>query len=273
MLERGRSYLRLVRAENCLMAAFVALIGTAALPSVGTRSAMAALTIAGVLAAGNAVNDLMDIELDKARKASRPMASGALSVQQAKRAVVLLTGTAFIAASATGGVTAIGVVVIASALSFSYSILWKGYPLVGNVTVGLLAGCVVLYGAYISQRLDRPAVLIAVAVGSAILALEILKTIEDRFDDAPFGLRTVGTTLSRDAQVSIVTAAVAVSIGAVVALGNYDSFAYVAMAPLVPLGLSLKVVAAEGPPAALRPFVITSKILWLPALCALALIR
>ena len=198
--------MELTRPVNCLAAgvltgtgAFVAGIGEAIVP---TAIAVGATMLA--VAAGNAINDYFDREIDAINRPERPIPRGAIS----PRATVVFSGGLFVSAI---GLTlllpplAIAIAVINLLALIVYTELFKGLPGVGNALVAYLTGSTFLYGgAAVGGDLRTVTVLFALAAG-ATMAREIVKDVEDIEGDREEGLRTLPVVLGERSALAIAT--------------------------------------------------------------------
>lgn len=106
----------------------------------------AALSAASILAAGNVINDIYDLEIDRLNRPRRPLPSGRLSIKSARILYILLNSAGLIPALFLGPVfTVIALLVIV--LMFYYSRNLKKMVLWGNFTVSLATGLTFIYGA------------------------------------------------------------------------------------------------------------------------------
>ncbi len=269
--------LRLIRAENCVMAGLATLVGagtaSAATPprSAGTLIGSAAAVVL-VLAFGNVVNDVVDHEADRLGKAHRPLPSGRISAAQASYlAAALVVGAV--------GVTLVtphrqlGLVLAMCAVAAAYSPFLKRVPLVGNITVAGQCGAALVFGARAAGEVSGTTIGAAVLVGVGILCVEVAKTVEDHHADGRAGTRTVAHLVGPAHHTTLVGAAAA-SYLVVWALlwttaGSPLLFS-LAAAPILPL-VAFAVLPPGGAPssARVRPFIVASKCLWPLALVAL----
>ena len=108
--------------------------------------------------AGNAMNDIKDAEIDLVAHPSRPLPSGRLTTEQAKRFAALLWGLSVM--SHIGGVFTIGaelsivmptstiyILAVVLMVTYDHGPATKNQGLVGNMVISLLVGAVILYGA------------------------------------------------------------------------------------------------------------------------------
>lgn len=166
------------------------------------------LTLAAAMAvgaAGNALNDLYDVEIDRVNRPERPLPSGALTPWSAwvVTAVCLLAGLgAAVLASFQHFLFAVAV----SGSLWLYSALLKKLPLVGNLAVATVVGSTPLFGSLPWA----PGAAVWSAAGFAfltILAREIIKDVEDVPGDTLHAARTLplvtGSRFARGAAATV----------------------------------------------------------------------
>jgi 4-hydroxybenzoate polyprenyltransferase len=162
----------------------------------GGRPAPALLAIfaAGSLlmrSAGVVLNDLADRSLDRevARTRNRPLASGALDIQDAALTLVVLLGTA-------GGLVlllppaaiALSPVALALAVVYPFAKRWVQLP---QAVLGLAFGWgVMMAWASVRDSLDLPAWLLYGATLSWAVAYDTIYALQDREDDRRIGIRS-----------------------------------------------------------------------------------
>lgn len=108
---------------------------------------MLLLSLAGIFvtAAGNIINDIYDIEIDKINRPNRPLPSNILSLNFAKifySFLILLS----IFLSSFVNIYALIIVIFSNAIIFLYSYKLKSIALVGNFTVSFFTGLSFIYG-------------------------------------------------------------------------------------------------------------------------------
>ncbi|UCD63684.1 MAG: geranylgeranylglycerol-phosphate geranylgeranyltransferase, partial [Candidatus Zixiibacteriota bacterium] len=188
--------LKLIRLINCVMAMVAAWIGArmAWLHPVYFEPAVAGLAVFLVCAAGNVVNDCVDVEIDRINRPARPLVKGTLT----RRYAFLL--------AAFFNLTAIGLSVLLSwpvtyltvgaiSLLYLYNYLLKKVPLLGNVVISLLAGLAFIAGGFAVDPVVTfyPAGPVVAAVFAFLFHLvrEFIKDIADIEGDRAAGVRTL----------------------------------------------------------------------------------
>lgn len=149
-----------------------------------------------IAAAGNVVNDIYDVEVDRINKPNRPLPRGAMSVGEAKVLAVVLWVTGCILAfmiSIPSGVLA----VVFSTLGLLYAAKVKVLGLLGNFVVsfsfafGYIYGSLVVSSDYGLFYLPPMVLLFFLTAFCVLQGREIIKVMEDVEGDAVRGARTI----------------------------------------------------------------------------------
>ena len=155
--------------------------------------APATLSVLFFMAAGNALNDLSDVEIDKVAHPSRPLANGSISISETKMligflsllSVASLLGCLYLMEGSQAYTAGIYVAAIILMLTYDHGPRTKQKGLVGNVAISSLVAAVVLYGASSIEGLD---VLLCWYVAGVVffvnLAREIIKDCQDMEADS-----------------------------------------------------------------------------------------
>jgi geranylgeranylglycerol-phosphate geranylgeranyltransferase len=230
---RPAAFLALVRPLNGVIAAAAVLVGAfvSRRPvALGPSLLGAAATFAAVSAA-NALNDVVDREIDRINRPLRPVAAGLI----ASRAASLLAGVAWTASlvlAAKISAAAVVLVVVWVGLTACYCASLKRVPIVGNVIVSLVVASAFLMGG-VSQRAVVPSLVPFSLAFLVNLAREIVKDAEDVEGDAAAGVATVAVVFGT--HVSVVLARVvtlALMAAALVPIGIYGRDYAVAIVPV-----------------------------------------
>jgi len=163
-------------------------------PEWGIRLVYAALSAAIILAAGNTLNDVMDVETDRINAPWRPIPSQKVSRTEAMGLSVLLFAAGVILALPLGP-GGISIALAATVLLALYDFRLKGVPLAGNITVSALGGLAFIYGGVAGGDVARSFV---PAIFAFLLHLgrELIKDAEDFEGDRAVGLSTAATAWS-----------------------------------------------------------------------------
>lgn len=200
MITTFKALIRLSRPINMVLI-FAAVVFGAALalppgscPTTGVGGALGPLLAAGVAlslvaAGGYALNDRLDLPIDRINRPERPLPAGHLS----PGAAVAFTVCAWIAAL---GLTLLGprpgyfIVPFCIILSAAYALRLKSTGLPGNLAVALMTSLALVYGSTATGGLDRVLPMAALAF-LVNLSREIYKDVEDLPGDFRTGARTL----------------------------------------------------------------------------------
>ena len=189
-------YLRLIRPVNCLLALVGVWLGAYLtwVTPVYYGPLMASIGAFLICAGGNAANDLVDIEIDRINRPRRVLVRGAVSKRAAGWFAVSLYAAGLVVASAVN-LWVLGTAVIVVLLLYAYNYRLKRIPLVGNVTVAVMAGLTFMTGglavdSLLAFRLPGP-LLPASFAFFFHLVREIIKDIEDIEGDKAAGVSSL----------------------------------------------------------------------------------
>ncbi|HVO34741.1 MAG TPA: geranylgeranylglycerol-phosphate geranylgeranyltransferase [Gemmatimonadales bacterium] len=189
---RAASALALVRPRNLLIAAagvavggFLAL-GRVAFPAPLLWAMASALGLGG---AGNAANDVFDLEADRINRPLRPLVTGALSRETA----IVVAGVAggfglFAAWWVSRALFVLALLALAVMLAYSPWLKSRGFR--GNLAVAVVASLPLIYGA-VAVGNWRAGLVPSALAALLHLAREIVKDVEDVAGDLALDRRTV----------------------------------------------------------------------------------
>ena len=186
------SILKIARPENVVITFVAVVIG--AIISTGIQSLQlsviwGAFSLAFACAAGNVINDIYDIEIDKINKPDRVLPSGSLSVSTAK--IIYLIGLLIsIALSLLNGIVSLIFVFVVNTTLFLYSADLKKRILLSNITVALLTASALFYGGLIAGNIGGSIIPAAFAFLINLIR-EIVKDMEDAKGDSEKGVLTL----------------------------------------------------------------------------------
>ena len=173
------SWASLFRAGNSVSGVFGVLLGSIlasrGLPSgdFATITALHSISVMTFMFSWNALNDYMDIEIDRTNRPDRPLPSGAITLDSARRGIQitgLISAISLILAGYVSSAGSLGLDGWAPSLAiwsfamillfnyesssrFSYKMKDKGLP--GNIAISLSVGLVIVFGAAgVSKPLD-----------------------------------------------------------------------------------------------------------------------
>jgi geranylgeranylglycerol-phosphate geranylgeranyltransferase len=209
--------LRLIRVSTSGLAAVGSLagivvavgrnIGWADLPLAVAGFAVVFLAVAG----GNALNDYLDVEVDKVNRPDRPLPRGELSLGSARLiATVLMAGS--LAVATLLPLLAFLIVVVAILVQLTYEFVAKKRGALGNVLIAAQTGLLFVFGGSIVGDLT-PVLLFSALAFLAILGREIAKDISDVAGDTDRSTipRVQGLPFARRLAAGFVLGAVALS--------------------------------------------------------------
>jgi len=247
-----RGLLELTRPVNAVAAGALTLIGAyvagvsgsgIAIRSVAAAAAVLATVLA--TAAGNAINDYFDREIDRVNAPNRPIPRGAVSPRGA------LWFSALLFLGATGAALLLPVLAIAIAAVnllalIAYTEVFKGLPGVGNLLVAYLGGSTFLFGGVaVGGDIATVATLAALAALSTFTR-EVIKDVEDVAGDREEGLNTLPIAVGERRALLIGTAALVVAVAASPAPYFLGTFGVAYLAAVVPADIAMLGAAAES---------------------------
>ena len=192
-----QSYLQLMRLKNVLLAAITVPLGAQFAIGdewVDEQLAEVVLQILAVvffIGAGNTMNDIKDVAIDREAHPNRPLASGIISIDSAKKFVKILwtlsiicvlAGVYLLTTSNHSAVELLVIYVMAITLMMTYDHgpSLKNTGLKGNISISIMVGAVILYGASsVGQLWNTLVWWTAGVVFFTNLAREIIKDCED----------------------------------------------------------------------------------------------
>jgi geranylgeranylglycerol-phosphate geranylgeranyltransferase len=152
---------------------------------------LAAFITALVTAAANAWNDYVDVDIDRVNRPTRPIPSGAVSLQAAHRFALGLNVLAVLLAFLLE-MPSFAIVLFSILLLYFYSLRPKSTVLLGNLTVATISAASVIFGGFAAGNV-QPTFLPSLIIFVAITAREVLKTMADYEGDLRQQCRTVAT--------------------------------------------------------------------------------
>ncbi|MCS4540820.1 MAG: UbiA family prenyltransferase [Euryarchaeota archaeon] len=199
-----KAYLELSRWVNCLMAGlavllggFISLVNYTEIFSVYLKNISLAIFVAiAISAAGNAINDYYDTDIDRINKSQKPIPSGRLTRKEALIfALVLFAHGVFLSLFINprlgwAGKVCFFIALFNSVLLIAYSARLKRAGFSGNITIGYLVGSTFLFGGAAIGNLIAAGIL-ALCAMLATISREIAKGIEDYVGDKACGAKTL----------------------------------------------------------------------------------
>ncbi len=181
-----KRFLQLFRLGNCLMGVIGLLVAAFIASGTGMLDHWQHLLASGLgvalfIAAGNALNDYVDREVDLVAHPERPIPSGRLQANSALYASAALF-TLSIICSLFLDPLSIFIFVAALALMIGYELQFKASGLLGNIVIAALTGALFLLGGAVVGSIGNTLAVAGMAA-LATLGREIVKDIEDMEGD------------------------------------------------------------------------------------------
>jgi len=232
-----RGLLDLTRLGNAVAAGVLTFTGAFVAAGLDSSAVAVVASVAATIfatAAGNAVNDYFDRDIDRINRPDRPIPRGAVSARGALAFSAALFLGAVVAALALP-LVAIAIAVVNLLALLAYTELFKGLPGVGNVVVAYLTGSTFLFGAASVGQLSNSAVLVLFALAAlATLAREIIKDVEDLAGDREEGLSTLPIVVGEGIALRLGAAVMVVAVAASAAPFFLGVFGVVYLVIVVP---------------------------------------
>jgi len=190
--EKLTAIVKITRPFNLLIT-FVSVIVAAIICQINTFPILdvilAAIAASIVMASGNIINDIYDIEIDKINRPLRPLTSNIITINQAYSLYISFVVLSIIISVFLNEI-ALAIVLFSILLLFFYSIYLKRIPLLGNIVVAFLTGLVFIFGGVV---VGNPSAAIVPAVFAFLINLirEIVKDMEDCEGDKKAGVTTL----------------------------------------------------------------------------------
>ncbi|MFX1465690.1 MAG: geranylgeranylglycerol-phosphate geranylgeranyltransferase [Promethearchaeota archaeon] len=194
-----KSFIEIMRPANCLMGGLTSIIGVMItrhfyIPLYSQSTffiilILSYLTYLFIAAAGNVINDVFDIEIDKINRPDRPIPSGAISLKQAKIYSIILWAIGIILSFLTVPISPAGlwcpiIAVFFSIIGVVYAAKGKVMGVFGNFMVAISFSFGYIYGGVITGALNQieSSLVIIIFFLSSFFMLqsrEIIKGMED----------------------------------------------------------------------------------------------
>jgi geranylgeranylglycerol-phosphate geranylgeranyltransferase len=186
------AYIQLMRPLNLFQGAIALLVTGTLMDSFPSwqRIAIAIIIVWSYTAAGNAVNDYCDAEIDTINRPNRPIPKGLISRRQALRFAIFLFILGSLSVIPIWTIELLVIMGIAMILLIAYSTYFKVRPFLGNGIVSLILGMAFLFAASIYGDIRRGIVPFFLAFGFNLVR-EIVKDIQDIAGDRDQGARTI----------------------------------------------------------------------------------
>jgi geranylgeranylglycerol-phosphate geranylgeranyltransferase len=187
------SFVSLLRPNVCLLSAIGMIVGFLVIGSFELMAIPAIIAAFIITGAGNVINDVFDIEIDKINQPKRPLSSGKIKKKTAVYYFLILNVIG-LAISIFISTPFFMIALINSIVLFVYSWKFKRTLLIGNIFVSWLAASTFLAAALVFS--DFAAIPVSIILLSAIsflgtMSRELFKSIEDMKGDKADGAKTL----------------------------------------------------------------------------------
>ena len=243
ILLRILAYLELSRPVNGLIAFISVFLGA----TFAVRTGMAlipntfvvAISALLILAAGNALSDYCDHDIDRINKPKRPIPSGRIRRNEALAFSIVLLSLGTLLGFFVNRY-AVGIAATVSVSLVAYALWLKRMPLVGNVVVGFLTGLTFIAGG-VAVASIRETLVPAIFAFLFTTAREIVKDIEDTEGDSAYNAQTIAVFWSKRVAVlmALIFMVAVILLSPVPYLLNWYSWPYI---PTVVIGVDLALV-------------------------------
>ncbi len=211
--EKVKTLVEISRPINIIMVIFgVAVTLLAGLNKVPPLELLipAVVAAAFIAAAGNAINDYYDINIDRINRPDRPLPSGKITKRGIWAYAIVLFGIG-IAISVLLTLSNFVIALVNSILLAVYAARLKKSGFLGDIVISYLVASVFIFAAVAINEL-KIGFILAVAAFFTNAAREVLKDLEDIKGDKLFGARTLPMLMGRKKAIIVVSSFLTVSI-------------------------------------------------------------
>lgn len=187
-----KGFVKLIRPTNCMIT-FAAIIVGGLICSYDNKISALMILAASVgfltTAAGNTINDIYDIDIDRINRPERPLPSFMITLKQAWVFYILLVITS-LGLSLFFNQFAFLIVLLSSLLLMLYSLSVKRVPVFGNVVISFLTAYTFIFAGMVVGNV-RGALIPAGFAFLINMIREVIKDMEDIGGDKLAGVRTL----------------------------------------------------------------------------------
>lgn len=199
MLSRILNIIKLTRPINCLITFITVLIGGLIISESKYNLSLllfASVSASFVTAAGNIINDIYDIEIDKIAHPNRPLPSNKITSANALIFYFVLNIAALVLILHSY-LDLILISITAILLLYAYSKFLKKIFILSNITIAFLTGLTFIYAGVAVNNVND-SFLPALFAFMINLIREIVKDVEDYNGDVKYGVRSLPIVLGFD---------------------------------------------------------------------------
>ena len=184
-----KAYAMLSRPVNIVVASIAVVLAAGMTHEMSFSIVYAIASVICITAAGNAINDYFDYEIDVINKPQRPLPSGKIE----KKSAYVFSLVMFAGGSAISFLISPLCALIACSASivlYYYAKILKNEGFIGNLTIAGLTGMAIIYGGLSVSGIEQ-IMYVALFAFMVNLGREIVKDIEDYEGDKAGGARTL----------------------------------------------------------------------------------
>jgi len=150
-----------------------------------------------ITGAGNVINDIYDIDIDRINKPHRPLPSGRVSTRSACLYYLLLIFLGNLVAIFVNPLYFL-IAITSTLISFVYAAKLKRTPLIGNICVAYLSSITLLAGGLVHPKsLSEPLLIVFFTAFFGSISREMIKDVEDMIADKKKGVVTLPVLLGK----------------------------------------------------------------------------
>ncbi len=199
-------HIKLLRPLNVFTSGLAMVIGSGILGTLNNTGTLLLVMVVVMCFAGaaNALNDVVDYEIDKINRPMRPLPSGFVKKRTALFISILLFSMGTLACLELSEAAKVIGIVIAMPFMVLYSKYLKGMPLIGNMIVAFILGLSFLFCGAAFNNMSPMWIPMILAFGLTLVR-ELVKDIADMEGDQSVGLKTFPITagIEKSIQLSI----------------------------------------------------------------------
>jgi geranylgeranylglycerol-phosphate geranylgeranyltransferase len=175
-----KGFFKLIRPINCLITFFTIVVSgliCANANHISFKLFLAGLVGFIITAAGNSLNDIIDVDIDRINRPQRPLPSAKVKIKQAWMLLVFLLTISMVLSFLIDHLAFL-IVLSSNALLILYSVSIKRVPLFGNIVVSFLTSYAFIFGGMVVGNVND-ALIPSVFAFLITLIREVIKDMED----------------------------------------------------------------------------------------------
>ena len=215
-------HIKLLRPLNVFTSGLAMVIGSGILGTLNNTGTLL-LVMAVVMCfagAANALNDVVDYEIDKINRPMRPLPSGFVKKRTALFISILLFSMGTLACLELSEAAKVIGIVIAMPFMVLYSKYLKGMPLIGNMIVAFILGLSFLFCGAAFNNMSPMWIPMILAFGLTLVR-ELVKDIADMDGDQSAGLKTFPITVGIEKSIQL-----SIFLSACIGVGAFIPYLY-----------------------------------------------